>query len=338
MNTKKKLLQFKALLKQAKKEQFVKVPFLLFFLALLNSNTKGPFIKEVYASEAEGREENDLTSQPYFPMDNESVSIEFDESSQEIGPATLSADVDVSVLDDKSELNQSSLEEKRFSVLQTYQMKEMDLNSFVNAVMIESSKCGMPLDEEQIISILDDLAKIPNEVKIEYILRTRGITLEQLYRTSEIVLAESADDGNNYVDAFGVTLTMANREISDDWVECGNNIYLQAHAKGQFIVLTNGRVNRFRGETNRIGFQAYLDCLYMGSRLPMHGYTSFRSWGKSSVGRVAYVYGGNRYFDEITVEERLRRTGLNDPIQLANFEETLELEPKNEAILSLVLK
>ena len=70
-----------------------------------------------------------------------------------------------------------------------------------------------------------------------------------------------------------------------------------------------------------IGYQAFIDCLYLGGTLPMHGYCSFKAWSKSPEGRIAYVTGGNRFdlFDELTPEARARRYCLNDPIQLQYF-------------------
>ena len=147
------------------------------------------------------------------------------------------------------------------------------------------------------------------------------INLDQLSRTSQVVLAEAAYDGKNYVDAFGVTNALNNREVSDSWSRSGQNVFEQAYARGQFSVIKNGRIQKFVNRADLIGYQAFIDCLYLGGTLPMHGYCSFKAWSKSPEGRIAYVTGGNRFdlFDELTPEARARRYCLNDPIQLQYF-------------------
>lgn len=287
------------------KKKRIQTSFAFLFMTVVGSSSINPYFMQAYATEKSIDETIEA-----FP--EEEISCEV----QNYSPTQVGIDST-----DNVSVSNLSFEEQKAFVLQHYQMSEVDYNTFVNAIILESLKSGSYLDQNIVTGMLYDMAMIPNEVKINHILATRGINLDQLSRTSQVVLAEAAYDGKNYVDAFGVTNALNNREVSDSWSRSGQNVFEQAYARGQFSVIKNGRIQKFVNRADLIGYQAFIDCLYLGGTLPMHGYCSFKAWSKSPEGRIAYVTGGNRFdlFDELTPEARARRYCLNDPIQLQYF-------------------
>lgn len=319
------LLRLKQLIEQNKeslKKKGLQTSFAFLFLSIVGSSNINPFSLQTYASE-NGVVDETVVS---FPENNLEIELNYYPPSQ-VGPGVVNTS--------SSSIDSISIEEKTIFVLQHYQMNEVDFQTFVNAIIIESSLCGSSIDQNQIVSILYDLAMIPNEVKINHILITRGITLEQFAKTSQVVLAESAHDGTNYLDAFGVTSILINRIVSPIWAGYGQNVFEQAYARGQFSVVKNGRIASFVNRSDLIGYQAFIDCLYLGGSLPMHGYTSFKAWSKSPVGKIAFVHGGNRFeFEgELTVEARAMRYTLNDPMHLQYFSSIQEQEPELVPVL-----
>ena len=85
-------------------------------------------------------------------------------------------------------------------------------------------------------------------------------------------------------------------------------------------------------------YQAVIDCLYIGGQLPMHGYTSFRSYSSPQSNRVNYIVSGNRFFNELSLEERNHRYSLEEEIQLVPMEEPYEVYYEEIAMNSLKKK
>lgn len=318
MNSKKTLLQLK---KQ------------LLYLAMVSQFS---FVKPCFfSSYAQDMKDGLETTYENISTPSNAKMVSFTEEDSSLsGPGVCVLEEEMTSNEEKIEQN-IDMEAKYQEVLSYYQMSEVDFLSFVKAVSKESLNSGNPLNQKQIITILYDLAKVSNDVKINYILAKYNINLDQLYKTGAVVLAESCNDGNNYVDAYGVTTVISNRVVSKEWKYCGNTIYAQAHKKGQFVVVSNGRSARYYGKYDRIGFQAFLDCLYMGAALPMHDHTSFRSWGSKKEGRIAYVTGGNRYFGSLDSEERCQRQGFNDSMARGYFGFDFELPQEQGARLEL---
>lgn len=269
-------------------------------------------------------EENTETSDMTESVDESEVSDEFEEAKEKAEESTSEQTMELSNLSFKEAVENSlneviTTEAKINYILPYYQMNVVDFNSFVNAVLVESSLSGSSLTREEIISVLYDLSFIPNEVKINTILSNQGMTMGQLDAVASVVMSEAYMSGYNYVDAYAVATTMLNRICSFQWGRCGINAYQQAYYPGQFEVVRLRFNLKFIGRWELIGFQATVDCLYMGASLPMHGYTSFRSWGRPAAGRVHYVTGGNRYFNPLNAYERMGRYGLTDESQLLEF-------------------
>ena len=247
------LLHLKQLIEQNKeslKKKGLQTSFAFLVLSIVGSSNINPLLLQTHASE------NGVVDETVVPFPENNVEIEVNHySPSQVGPGVVNTS--------NNQIDTVSIEEKTIFVLQHYQMNEVDFHTFVNAIIIESSLCGSSFDQDQIVSMLYDLAMIPNEVKINHILITREINMEQLSKTAQVVLAESADDGTNYVDAFGVTEILNNREVSPIWSGYGHNVFEHAYARGQFSVVKNGRIAQFINRSDLIGYQAFIDCLYL---------------------------------------------------------------------------
>ena len=131
------------------------------------------------------------------------------------------------------------------------------------------------------------------EDKIDYILTTFDLTLEQLDVCCAIACAEACCDGYDY------------QEARARWVaSLGDNIYDQMTAPNQFVVYQNGSYRKYLGRSDLPGYQAVIDFLSNTSELDTHSYLSFRS-NNSNIDGVELVDGGNLYFNVLTEEERL---------------------------------
>lgn len=148
---------------------------------------------------------------------------------------------------------------------------------------------------------------ISKEEKINWILGEYNINRYQFNVLCAMVLHEAK--ANNYTDSYAVISTMYNRTVTKKWIDyinsvmgrgCGYNIYCQAIAPGQYVPY-----NQYKGLipkiNNTVAEQATIDMLY--SKQPNHPYTSFRSAGSPSKGRVQLVPGGNRYFSLVQKDD-----------------------------------
>ena len=148
---------------------------------------------------------------------------------------------------------------------------------------------------------------VSKEEKINWILGEYNINRYQFNVLCAMVLHEAK--ANNYTDSYAVISTMYNRTVTKKWIDyinsvmgrgCGYNIYCQAIAPGQYVPY-----NQYKGLipkiNNTVAEQATIDMLY--SKQPNHPYTSFRSAGSPSKGRVQLVPGGNRYFSLVQKDD-----------------------------------
>lgn len=219
-----------------------------------------------------------------------------------------------------------------------YHLSEGDYQTFMTALISEAQKSGLEYNEIDICAKLLQLSRISNEEKIAAILQNLNITSEEFERVASVCLAESGCDATRYIETYAVASVLLNRLADSSWRQLGNTVYTQAYAKGQFVVCTNGRANRFYGRKDLLGYQAVIDCLYIGGQLPMHGYTSFRSYSSPQSNRVNYIVSGNRFFNELSLEERNHRYSLEEEIQLVPMEEPYEVYYEEIAMNSLKKK
>lgn len=189
-------------------------------------------------------------------------------------------------------------------------MKNQEEN--FDSVTISSSKVfyakEIPEVQEEEMSYQD---------KIDYILTTFDLTLEQLDVCCAIACAEACCDGYDYEEAHNVINTAYNRVISARWVaSLGDNIYDQMTAPNQFVVYQNGSYRKYLGRSDLPGYQAAIDFLSNTSELETHSYLSFRS-NSSNIDGVELVDGGNLYFNLLTEEERLEDIRTKGEISLS---------------------
>ena len=169
-----------------------------------------------------------------------------------------------------------------------------------DSVTITSSKVFYSKDIPEVYE-----EEMSYEDKINYILTTFDITLEELDVCCAIACAEACCDGYDYQEAHNVINTAYNRIISARWVaSLGDNIYDQMTAPNQFVVYQNGSYRKYLGRSDLPGYQAVIDFLSNTSELDTHSYLSFRS-NNSNIDGVELVDGGNLYFNVLTEEERL---------------------------------
>lgn len=185
-----------------------------------------------------------------------------------------------------------------------------------------------------------EITEVSTEEKIEYILEKYDLTEEQFHILLCIILSEAKPYDLNtgteddymfsYIDSYATTNTIDNRTQSITWVDyidslldegSATNIYYQATASGQFSGYLNGNYKKFLDIDITVypAYQAVIDYLYTGE--PMHNYLCFRSWNSSEEGKEHFVEGGNRYFNELTDEDRIINENTN--MIIANIKELL---------------
>lgn len=136
--------------------------------------------------------------------------------------------------------------------------------------------------------------------RMERVCNKYNMTLDELKTIIGIVIAEAKK--GDYVDGYAVTSVLWNRTHNIRWVNSfGDTLYEQATASGQFVVFEEGHYKSFIDTTEGEVFDAIMDCLETED--VMHNYLSFR--GKQSDYGVAFVEGGNKYFEEFLEEERI---------------------------------
>jgi len=151
---------------------------------------------------------------------------------------------------------------------------------------------------------------VTKDYKIEYILDKYNLTKEQFNVLSAIVLTEA--ETNSYEDAYAVINTIYNRAHSKNWVRSvdnrygkgkGENLYYQAISPNQFVVYQHGTYKRNLNNTNSVSYDAVIDFLYTEDE--MHNYLSFRSNGSYVKNYEVFSENGNKYFNELRIENRI---------------------------------
>lgn len=130
----------------------------------------------------------------------------------------------------------------------------------------------------------------------------------------QVVAAVVASEANNtsYKDSYAVINTIYNRTKSKRWVNHVNNLYgknkgyslyYQVITPNQFTVYSGGSYKKYLNNIPKKTEKAIIDFLY--SEEPLHNYLSFRSSSSKGANAVQFVSGGNKYYSELTVEDKL---------------------------------
>ena len=178
-----------------------------------------------------------------------------------------------------------------------------------NTIPTETKETTSPQKEEQ----NDILMEPSNEEKEEYILHRYNLTQDEFDVVAAIAMAEAKY--NSYEDTYNVINTIYNRTISKKWNkwvsswrndetgEIGRSLFIQATQSSQFIVYENKRFEQYLGVKEGEPYQAIIDFLY--TETSNHNYLCFRSASTNVEGANQLVEDGNKYFDELTEEDRL---------------------------------
>ena len=136
---------------------------------------------------------------------------------------------------------------------------------------------------------------------------------ENMYQVLASVVA-SESKANSYNDAYAVINTIYNRTMSKRWVNHinnvygsgkGKNLYYQVIAPNQFTVYSSGSYKKYMNNIPKTVEEAIIDLLYTEETL--HNYLSFRSSNYQGANTVQYDEGGNKYFNEIAVNDYLNK-------------------------------
>ena len=149
------------------------------------------------------------------------------------------------------------------------------------------------------------------EDKINTIIETYNLTIEQLDIILAGCVAEACDDGNNYFEGYAVANTLYNRIRSYKWVnyisyllgeEAGASLYYQFIAPNQFTVYASEKYKNYLGKLDLPGYQAAIDMFY--TEEIMHNYLSFRGNCVNVINKYeTFNDNGNKYFNELTLED-----------------------------------
>ena len=139
---------------------------------------------------------------------------------------------------------------------------------------------------------------------------------ENMYQVLASIVA-SESKANSYNDAYAVINTIYNRTMSKRWVNHinntygsgkGENLYYQAIAPNQFTVYSSGSYKKYMYNIPKTVEEAIIDLLYTGESL--HNYLSFRSNSYKGANTVQYDKGGNKYFNEIAVNDLIQKNNV----------------------------
>lgn len=137
-----------------------------------------------------------------------------------------------------------------------------------------------------------------------------------MYQVLASVVA-SESKANSYNDAYAVINTIYNRTLSKRWVNSvnntfgkgkGENLYYQAIAPNQFTVYSSGSYKKYMNNIPKTVEEAIIDLLYTEETL--HSYLSFRSNSYKGANTVQYDEGGNKYFNEIAVNDLIQKNNV----------------------------
>lgn len=177
------------------------------------------------------------------------------------------------------------------------------LTYYSDNIILESNSYAVLEDSYHELSIKEKKKVILEQYKLT----------EDMYQIIASVVA-SESKANSYDDAYAVINTIYNRTLSKRWVNHinniygsgkGKNLYYQTIAPNQFTVYSSGSYKKYINNIPKTVEEAVINLLY--SEESLHNYLSFRSSSYKGANTVQYEKGGNKYFNEIAVNDYINK-------------------------------
>ena len=194
------------------------------------------------------------------------------------------------------------------SFMSTAYAKEIDANSYENKNIKKIEK-EMALDEDK----KDEIKEEKTYSSVDYILDKYNLTSDEFNVLCAVVMGEAKE--NDYRDAYAVINTIYNRTKSNTWINyvanimgCdGTSLFNQVVCTGQFEAYYNGRYQKFLGVKDTQAYKAIID--FLVSEEIMHEYLSFVAAYGESYGKEQFVSDGNRYYNLLIDEDKIKSQG-----------------------------
>ena len=200
------------------------------------------------------------------------------------------------------------------SFMSTAYAREIDANSYEdkNIKKIEKEIALKEAKEEQKEEVVVE-EETPVYSSVDYILDKYNLTSDEFNVLCAVVMGEAKE--NDYRDAYAVINTIYNRTKSNTWINyvanimgCdGTNLFNQVVCTGQFEAYYNGRYQKFLGVKDTQAYNAIID--FLVSEEIMHEYLSFVAAYGESAGKEQFVSDGNRYYDFLYEEDKIKSQG-----------------------------
>ena len=194
------------------------------------------------------------------------------------------------------------------SFMSTAYAKEIDANSYEDKNIKKIEK-EIALDEAK----EDEIKEEKTYSSVDYILDKYNLTSDEFNVLCAVVMGEAKE--NDYRDAYAVINTIYNRTKSNTWInyvanimDCdGTSLFNQVVCTGQFEAYYNGRYQKFLGVKDTQAYNAIID--FLVSEEIMHEYLSFVAAYGESYGKEQFVSDGNRYYNLLIDEDRIKSQG-----------------------------
>lgn len=216
--------------------------------------------------------------------------------------------------EDFIEFVRPSLEEEITTLMEYFNVSSAEqVLNFVRVFINTMKEYDKILTEEEMIDIFYDMSQVPQDVKINEIKDTYGLTDEQV---DEYAATHIGEGGTSYIDPFASSTTALNHSQYQVWInsltksrgmDVQDNIYLHTCYIPQFEAYKGRLYTQSLGDRSIIGYTAALDAIYLCKHynIVMHNYAEFRSNGTTSFSNIQFTKNGNRFGHKMNPEDRL---------------------------------